>query len=140
MKKTIKLTENDIHEIVKKSVEKVMEEGIGDRLSGMWQGFKQGADAMNTAQRDAQDYNNLRNGAGAPKDRFNSQLMANRDNYNLGTKNISLAYRNISNAVNCLKQVNSEDIRGIVDQLTSIGNQLNMISMRNYHKTRTQWQ
>ena len=44
MKRRIRLTESDLHGIVKESVKKVLyNEGLGDRFRGAWNGFQQGA-------------------------------------------------------------------------------------------------
>ena len=47
-KKLIRLTESDLHRIVKESVNRVLyNEGLGDRFRGAWNGFKQGAEQQN---------------------------------------------------------------------------------------------
>jgi hypothetical protein len=55
-KKLIRLTENDLHRIVKESVNRVIiEEGFGDKISGAIQGFRTGKNLqdVNNADSDA---------------------------------------------------------------------------------------
>jgi len=53
-KKLIRLTENDLHRIVKESVNRVLyNEGLGDRFKGAWNGFKTGNDQMQQNDYDA---------------------------------------------------------------------------------------
>jgi hypothetical protein len=54
MKKLVRLTESDLHRIVKESVNKVLyNEGIGDRLKGAVSGFRSGNNQQMANSEDA---------------------------------------------------------------------------------------
>lgn len=58
-KRTMRLTENDLHNLIMESVNNVLNEGFGDRLQGAARGFKQGAADMHNqelALKDADDW------------------------------------------------------------------------------------
>jgi len=91
MGKVIKITENDIQNIVKNSIATILNENFGDKISGMWKGFKQGNQSINNAMNTQQNYVNMRFGVESDM-----------------RKNISLAYTNIRNAVVCLNNIKNK--------------------------------
>jgi len=124
MKKNIRLTENDIRKIVKNSLQRILnedvDESIGDRFKGMYQGFKQGANSMNSANRKATDYDQLHYGKQGEVERYGQ----NRRDYD----NVNLAKRNIWNAMSCLHQVKKEWVRNYFMQLSKIYDDLKRIN------------
>jgi len=86
----------------------------------MYQGFKQGANSINSANRKSTDYDQLHYGKQGEVDRYGQ----NRRDYD----NVNLAKRNIWNAMSCLHQVKKEWARNYFIQLSKIYDELKRIN------------
>jgi len=129
MKKVVRLTEADAKKIINKTTKKVLNEdffGIGNRLKGGLEGFKQGKHQLDWANKEAKLGRAHTYGAFE----FNKDGMSTEEYVDLS---LSLVYNNIANSVQILKQISRrKDVTDLIQRLENMTTEL--MRMRYFQK------
>ena len=134
MKKVVRLTEEDVKKIINKTTKKVLNEdffGIGNRLKGGLEGFKQGKHQLDWANKEAKL---------GRAHTYGAMEFSNDDRYKNGMSteeyvdlSLGLVYNNVSHASDILRQIaKQKDVTDLIQRLDNMATEL--MRMRYYQK------